>query len=233
MSSKLHKTKTMEMNYAQLKKWIYHDPRVVNFRRFCLAINVKQQNICYYLKTKRPMPKYIIDDAQKVFGLSNDEVNRYFYLVKGCKKNITMKKTMIIRKKTNCNYDERRNFPHFKKLRNIYLMMINRCNSDYRWKDIKVCDKWLGVKGFTNFYDWAMANGYKDEVCFVNGKMQNKWTLDRIDTNGNYEPSNCRWTTWDIQNHNKDYSTACNTLEKRHAYFVEHKTFKEYRKYQQ
>jgi hypothetical protein len=42
------------------------------------------------------------------------------------------------------------------------------------------------------FKDWAYANGYSDEL-----------TIDRIDVNGNYEPSNCRWVGWDVQMNNQ------------------------------
>ena len=59
----------------------------------------------------------------------------------------------------------------------------------YGGRGITICDEWLDVQ---NFYNWAMSNGYSDEL-----------SLDRIDNDGNYEPNNCRWTTQTIQTRNK------------------------------
>ena len=61
---------------------------------------------------------------------------------------------------------------------------------DYGGRGITVCDEWKN--NFMAFYNWAMANGYKDNL-----------TIDRINVNGNYEPSNCRWATQAEQNRNK------------------------------
>lgn len=81
----------------------------------------------------------------------------------------------------------------------IYYDMLQRCFNPkhasidhYGGRGITVCPEWLGENGFVNFYEWSMKNGYEDDL-----------TLDRIDVNGNYEPSNCRWTPWDVQSLNK------------------------------
>ncbi len=61
---------------------------------------------------------------------------------------------------------------------------------NYGGRGIIMCDKWKN--DFMSFYNWAMSNGYKENL-----------TIDRIDVNGNYEPSNCRWITMKEQYHNR------------------------------
>lgn len=79
----------------------------------------------------------------------------------------------------------------------IYHLMKGRCNNpnkpDYKWygaKGIRVCEEWS--KSYSCFKEWALANGYKEGL-----------TIDRIDSDGNYEPNNCRWVDMVVQNNNK------------------------------
>lgn len=83
------------------------------------------------------------------------------------------------------------------RLHNIWTGMKTRCYNknavkypNYGGRGIKVCDEWLN--DFMSFYDWAMANGYNDNL-----------TIDRIYVNGNYTPNNCRWITMEQQARNK------------------------------
>lgn len=80
---------------------------------------------------------------------------------------------------------------------NIWRAMKQRCcnkNSsnykNYGKRGIRICQEWLD--DFINFYNWALEHGYSDNL-----------SIDRIDTNGNYEPSNCRWITLKEQNNNR------------------------------
>jgi hypothetical protein len=61
-----------------------------------------------------------------------------------------------------------------------------------------MCDEWKN--DFVSFYEWAIANGYKEEKT---PKGVNILTIDRIDNDGIYEPSNCRFVTNAVQAKNK------------------------------
>lgn len=78
----------------------------------------------------------------------------------------------------------------------VWHSMKQRCTEptqkawdNYGGRGIRVCDRWLN--SFENF--WAdMGATYEPGL-----------TIDRVDVNGDYEPSNCRWTNWETQMNNK------------------------------
>lgn len=83
------------------------------------------------------------------------------------------------------------------KLHNLWHLMKLRCsdpNQDsyrhYGGRGITVCDEWKA--SYEAFRDWCLANGYRAGL-----------QIDRIDTNGNYEPSNCRFVTCRQNNNNR------------------------------
>lgn len=82
------------------------------------------------------------------------------------------------------------------RLHSIWKAMRKRCNNPhdsaynyYGGKGIKVCEEW---DDFTSFKEWAMANGYSDDL-----------TIDRIDSDKDYCPQNCRWSNFKDQCNNR------------------------------
>lgn len=83
------------------------------------------------------------------------------------------------------------------RLYRIWYRMKRRCyredDEHYKWygaRGIRICDDWLN--DFLAFRNWALNNGYTDKL-----------SIDRINVNGNYEPSNCRWVSQKTQCNNQ------------------------------
>lgn len=82
------------------------------------------------------------------------------------------------------------------RIHRIWNGMKQRCSNpnchnykNYGGRGIQVCKEW---QTFITFYDWAINNGYNDQL-----------SIERIDVNGNYEPDNCTWIPVSQQLSNK------------------------------
>lgn len=90
----------------------------------------------------------------------------------------------------------------YTRLYKVYSDMKCRCfnphSHNYKYygeRGITICEEWL--EDYMNFEKWAMENGYDENAKY------GECTIDRINVNGNYEPSNCRWVSMAVQAKNK------------------------------
>jgi hypothetical protein len=80
--------------------------------------------------------------------------------------------------------------------------MIVRCTNPkqknweaYGGRGIAVCERWRGDRGFQNFLSDM-------------GMRPEGQTLERVNVDGNYQPSNCRWATYSEQRRNQRPTAA-------------------------
>lgn len=98
------------------------------------------------------------------------------------------------RRETTAGLKRKHGLAHKSGTYDIWVLMRQRCNnpkasgySYYGGSGITVCERWDDYQNFLSDM----------------GERPEGLTLDREDPNGNYEPGNCRWATWETQNNNK------------------------------
>lgn len=136
--------------------------------------------VCICGNTGAARPGHLINGNVKSCGCLHSEVSK----INGAKSKNLFENTYS---KTHGMYGTR---PY-----RIWVGMKTRCDNknvreypDYGGRGITYCEKWKTFQGF-----WEdMQEGYSDDL-----------TIDRTDTNGNYEKDNCRWVDMSVQSHHK------------------------------
>lgn len=133
---------------------------------------------------------YTMDELCQINKLSKNQI-RY-----------RLKKGLSIDEIINHKYHDNRYKHGMKgtKLYQVWKDMKRRCYNprcddyeNYHNRGISICEEWLNDN--TTFFKWAVNNGYKEGL-----------SIDRIDNNKGYSPSNCSWTTVTAQNNNRQNS---------------------------
>ena len=144
--------------------------------------------------------KLILDLGYKLPNTTSTKKRKYgIYSCSSCGANVERRQDNIVRYRTIAcelckHWVKHSSVPD---LASKWQSMLQRCFNpniknyiNYGARGIKVCKKWK--KSYIDFETWALNNGYEKGL-----------TIDRIDNDGNYKPSNCRFTTMSVQTINK------------------------------
>lgn len=148
-----------------------------------------------------------IDISNQTFGelyvisYAYTKRNRAFWLCKCSCGNEVIYESYPLRngQRKTCGCEKYKGLPKGYSHEPLYALWWNmkrRCNDDsadsfknYGARGIKVCSEW---NDYSEFYKWAKSNGYEPGL-----------TIDRIDSNKDYCPDNCRWVDWKTQERNR------------------------------
>lgn len=157
------------------------------------------------------MANHLIDITNKVFGeftvIKKDHIDPkdglWFWKCQCLQGHYTFIKGYELRSKRNtyCSKCYPSKNPRYKELFSVWQGMVQRCKNKnhqsykyYGGRGIKVCERWY------NFHNFAADMPPKPIG----------YEIDRINNNGNYEPSNCRWITPKENSHNNNHTIKDN-----------------------
>ncbi len=156
-------------------------------------MSCKTKKIMANINTRRKYSKCIVEncDSRGKMGKTGTET----FILGYCLKHYSRFKRYGDTSKTHHIIGEHR-MKH--PLYATYTSMKQRCYNkkvpnfpDYGGRGIKMCDRWLGINGFTNF----LAD-MGDAPTWSNTKnSRSDWSVDRIDNNKGYSKENCKWST--------------------------------------
>ncbi len=108
-----------------------------------------------------------------------------------------LKKEKLIGRNTKHGLTNTRIYREWKAIKERCYRPTHEYYDYYGGKGIRVCEDWKN--NFNNFYDWAINNGYQDDL-----------TIDRKDNSEDYCPENCHWVTFKEQANNRTNNIVVN-----------------------
>lgn len=179
-------------NETKVESWsLQHDSRSCG----CLREEVQKSRAVTIAPGTRYGRLVMVRELERV-TLPSGQKNRVYLCRCDCGNESRVRHLHLIRNRIlscGCNSGEKHGLQHTK-IYSVWSSMKQRCHApyvnkasidSYQKRGIVVCAEWQ--KSFTAFYNWAMANGYKEGL-----------EIDRKDNDSGYSPSNCRWVTREV-----------------------------------